>query len=241
MLGSAVRQALEPCAGTQKEDPRASDYLDVLERPPERWLMRHYDYIVNCIGILKPAVEEHDASSMTRAIRVNALFPHALAEVARESRIIHLSTDGVFSGNLTRPYLETDPADCVDAYGKTKALGECPATNVVNIRCSIIGRDARFGKGLVEWVLRAREGEELSGYEDHVWNGVTTRQFGELCRRMIETDAFDGIRQESSVHHFCPNPAITKYELLCEIAKSAERKVTIRRTRSGAPVTRVLG
>jgi dTDP-4-dehydrorhamnose reductase len=237
MLGSAVRQALGACAGTQNEDPGAPGYLDVLKP----WALQHYPYIVNCIGILKPAVNEQDPASLDRAIHVNALFPHQLAQAAPDSRIIHLSTDGVFSGSLRRPYLETDLTDCPDAYGKTKALGECPAPNVLNIRCSIIGRNPNFGKGLIEWVLRARDGEELTGYEDHLWNGVTTRQFGELCRRIIESGAFDRIRQESGVHHFCPNPAITKYDLLCEIRQAAGRKITIRRTQSGTPVTRILG
>jgi dTDP-4-dehydrorhamnose reductase len=241
MLGSAVRRQLAPCDGTQKEDPHAPGYLDILAMPRAHWLTKRYDYIINCIGILKPAVKEQDPESLTRAIRVNALFPHALAEMARDSRIIHLSTDGVFSGARDRPYLETDPTDCSDAYGKTKALGECPAPNVLNIRCSIIGKDPLFGKGLIEWVLRARDGEELHGYEDHLWNGVTTRQFGELCRRIIETGAFDGLRKESGIHHFCPNSAITKYDLLCSIREAAQRDITITRTRSGAPSARILG
>jgi len=241
MLGSAVRHELASCDGTQKEDPQAPGYLDVLETPPEEWLTRSYDYIVNCIGILKPAVKEKDPVSLSRAIRVNALFPHQLAALAPDSRIIHLSTDGVFSGALDRPYVETDPTDCPDAYGKTKALGECPAPNVLNIRCSIIGRDPQFGKGLIEWILRSRDGEELSGFEDQLWNGVTTRQFGELCRRLIEAEAFDRIRKESGVHHFCPNSAITKYDLLCAIREAAGHNIVIRRSRSGAPSARILG
>jgi dTDP-4-dehydrorhamnose reductase len=250
MLGSAVRRVLESHAGwtvtgTQNEYPNAPDYLDVLEMAPERWLARHYDYIINCIGILKPAVDENDSASLTRAIRINSLFPHAIAEFARRSHIIHLSTDGVFAGTfagtMDRPYLESDIPDGSDAYARTKALGECPTFNVVNIRCSIIGRDAQFGKGLVEWVLRSREGEELTGYEDHLWNGVTTRQFGELCQSLIESDEFDRIRQVSGIHHFCPNPAITKYDLLCAIRDAAGRNVVIRRGNSGTPTTRILG
>jgi dTDP-4-dehydrorhamnose reductase len=237
MLGSAVRQVLGPCAGTQSEDPSAPDYLDVLKP----WTLPNFPYIINCIGILKSAVKEADSLSLERAIRVNALFPHELAHVAPKSRIIHLSTDGVFSGSLNRPYLETDPTDCPDAYGKTKALGECPAPNVINIRCSIIGRDPHFGKGLLEWVLRSRDGEELSGFEDHLWNGVTTLQFGQLCRGIIVSGAFDRIRLESAVHHFCPNADITKYDLLCAIRDAASRNITIRRTQSGAPITRTLG
>jgi dTDP-4-dehydrorhamnose reductase len=241
MLGSAVRRELAPCDGTQSEDPRAPGYLNVLETPPAAWLTRQYDYIVNCIGILKPAVQEHDAISLQRAIRINALFPHELAATAPQSRIIHISTDGVFSGALDRPYLESDPTDCPDAYGKTKALGECPASNVLNIRCSIIGRDPQFGKGLLEWVLRSRDGDELPGFEDQLWNGVTTRQFGELCHGIVQSGQFDGIRGESGVHHFCPNPALSKYDLLCIIRDAAKRNITIRRARSAAPGSRILG
>jgi dTDP-4-dehydrorhamnose reductase len=246
MLGSAVRRVLESHAGwnvtgTQNEYPDAPEYLDVIEMAPEYWPSQHYDYIINCIGILKPAVKENDSASLIRAIRINSLFPHAIAEFAGQSHIIHLSTDGVFAGTLDRPYLESDIPDGFDAYARTKVLGECPAFNVLNIRCSIVGRDPQFGKGLIEWVLRSPEGEQLTGYKDHLWNGVTTRQFGELCERLIESDGFERIRQVSGVHHFCPNPAITKYELLCAIRDAAGRNIVIRHGHSGTPATRILG
>jgi dTDP-4-dehydrorhamnose reductase len=219
--------------------------MDILEMPREHWAAilrrRAYDYIVNCIGILKPAVKEQDAKTLCRAIRVNALFPHELAAMASDSCILHVSTDGVFSGTLGRPYVETDPTDCPDAYGKTKALGECPAANVINIRCSLIGRDPAGGKGLIEWVLRSPDGAELTGFDDQHWNGVTTRQFAQLCRRIIESGSFDQVRHESGLHHFCPNPNTTKYELLCRIRETAGRNIVIRRGRSGAARARILG
>ncbi len=250
MLGSAVQHTLAGDAGwcvdgTQREDRPAPDYFDILAMPGERWasvLQRHaYDYIVNCIGVLKAAVDEQDAKSLSQAIRVNALFPHELAALAPHSRILHVSTDGVFSGSLRRPYVETDRTDCHDAYGKTKALGECPARNVVNIRCSLIGRDRLGGKGLLEWVLRSPEGAELTGFDDQLWNGVTTLQFSELCRRIIKSGAFDRLRRESGLHHFCPNPTITKYELLCRIREAAGRHINVRRGQSGAAGARILG
>lgn len=250
MLGSAVQHALAEFTGwcvdyTQRKEPSAPGYLDILEMPREQWTAilkrRRYHYVVNCIGILKPAVKERESESLSRAIRVNALFPQEVAQIASESRILHVSTDGVFSGSLGRPYLETDPTDCTDAYGKTKALGECPAKNVINIRCSVIGRDPRGGKGLIEWVQRSPEGAELTGFEDQHWNGVTTRQFAELCRRIIQLGRFDQIRSESGVHHFCPNPVTTKYQLLCSIREAAARKILVRPGRSGTPSARLLG
>lgn len=250
MLGSAVQHALAECTGwcvhyTQRKEPSAPGFLDILETPREQWRAilkrRPYDYVVNCIGILKPAVKEQDSESLSRAIRVNALFPQEVAEIATESRILHVSTDGVFSGSLGRLYVETDPTDCTDAYGKTKALGECPAKNVINIRCSVIGRDPGGGKGLIEWVQRSPDGSELIGFEDQHWNGVTTRQFAELCRRIIQLGRFDQIRSESGVHHFCPNSATTKYHLLCSIKEAAARKILVRPGRSGATSARILG
>jgi dTDP-4-dehydrorhamnose reductase len=250
MLGSAVRRILESrpgwsVDGTQNGNPEAADYLDLVEMPRERWTgmlqRKPYDYIVNCIGILKPAVRENDAASLARGIRVNALFPHELAALAPGSRILHLSTDGVFSGTVDRPLVETDPTDCPDSYGKTKALGECPAPNVLNFRCSIIGLDPLQGKGLIEWVLRSPRGAELTGFEDQRWNGVTTRQFGELCRRIVEGGWFDRIRKESGTHHFCPNPPTNKYELLGRIRTVAGRDdLFIRAGRSGVPGSRIL-
>jgi len=198
-----------------------------------------YDYIINCIGILKSSVNEDDTESIGRAIRVNALFPHEVAAIASQSRILHVSTDGVFSGNLQRPYVENDSTDCADAYGKTKALGESPASNVINIRASIIGRDPG-GKGLVELILRSTEGSDVTGFDDQQWNGVTTEQFAELCCRIIESGNFDRIRDESGLHHFCPNPPTTKYDLLCHIREKACRNITVRRGYSGARNARIL-
>src|ERR1051326_8334103 len=132
MLGSAVSRGLRlrgwSVDGTQNENPAAPGYFDVLGTPREQWpfLARRYSYVVNCIGILKGALDEHDGESVARAIRVNALFPHELAASLPNTRILHLSTDGVFSGAQDRPYVETDPTDCSDVYGKTKALGESP-------------------------------------------------------------------------------------------------------------------
>jgi dTDP-4-dehydrorhamnose reductase len=249
MVGSAVSHALAASSGskvegTQRRNPRAPDYFDLLGMAREQYIAvlgrRSYDYIVNCIGILRSAIQEQDADSISRATRVNALFPQELPAIASGSRIIHISTDGVFSGKLARPYVESDPTDPIDTYGRTKAQGESRAANVINIRCSLIGRDPA-GKGIIEWVLRSREGAELRGFEDQRWNGVTTKQFAELCRRIIASESFDQVRNESFVHHFCPNPVTTKYDLLQRVSGLSGRKVAVRRAQSGAPNTPILG
>src|SRR4030065_518975 len=72
-------------------------------------------------------------------------------------RMIHISTDCVFSGR-TGNYSEEDPTDAVDLYGKTKALGEVNYPHTVTLRTSIIGRELKARLGLIEWFL-SQQGE----------------------------------------------------------------------------------
>jgi dTDP-4-dehydrorhamnose reductase len=246
MLGRAVLRVARSrpgwlAEGSQNGDPAAPGYFELARGYGvwSAWLRaRPCDYVVNCIGMLKAAAD----ANVREAIRINALFPHELAEIAAEqgARVVHMSTDGVFSGASGRPYFEDDPADCPDPYGKTKALGECVAPHVVNVRCSIIGRNPAARKGLLEWVLGQPEGAGIPGFEDQAWNGVTTIQFARMCAALIASGDFDRVKAVSPVHHFCPNPAVSKYELLRMAAEASGKRITVRPALSGAPGSRVL-
>jgi dTDP-4-dehydrorhamnose reductase len=247
MLGRAVSRVLAAgrdieIATTQRTHPREADFLDAESPNAETGLDDLLDrvaprYIVNCAGVLKAEIESGDERAGIRALRVNALFPRLLAAAAsaRGIPVIHMSTDGVFSGARGRAYVESDATDALDAYGKTKALGEAAATTVVNVRCSILGRDPVHGRGLLEWLLHAPDGSIISGFADQNWNGVTTLQFAEWCGAVIRHRLFDEIRREGPVVHLCPNAATTKYELLnlwCEITG---KQVAVRAVPSGQP------
>ncbi|MFZ5862173.1 MAG: dTDP-4-dehydrorhamnose reductase family protein [Nitrospirota bacterium] len=187
-----------------------------------------YDYVINCIGVLAADIDEQDSESVVRALRINAEFPHALAKLAPAAgfRIIHISTDGVFSGRAEE-YGEDSPRDCPDVYGKTKALGEVLAPRCVTIRCSIVGPDPIRRRGLLEWFLSQPDGKQLTGFTDVIWNGVTTLQLAELCGAIITRGCFDALWDESRVHHFCPNSAVSKYELLRVFQAVFRKKVEI--------------
>ena len=244
MLGQTVFDFLSrqgwSVTGTQFVDRAGPWYLDA-SAGMESWRQllaeARCNYAINCIGILKPAIGESDAASMEMAIRVNALFPYEVAEAAAEcgARVIHMSTDGVFAGGRAEPYCESDAADCTDHYGRSKALGECPAANVLNIRCSIIGRDAVERKGILEWFLRQPDGGVVDGFCDQRWNGVTTLQFARLCGAIIDNDIFEKARSVSRVHHFCPNPVTTKHDLLCAWQAVTGKRVTVRPVESLNP------
>lgn len=172
------------------------------------------DYCINCIGVTAQHINGQNSASLRQAVQVNSLFPHQLVVYAEEHevKIIHISTDGVFSGK-GGPYYEDSPHDCFDIYGKTKSLGEPHTQNALTIRCSIIGPSPKK-EGLFEWFLSQPDGSTIKGFTNHLWHGVTTRQFAELCREIVKKDVFESLRTVSSVFHFAPNEPIIKYELL---------------------------
>ena len=251
MVGRMVCRILSRAEGlvvssTSRREPSDPFFFDAEEGTEKlRQIMAchgPFEYMINCIGVLHGEIDEQDQRSVRRAVAVNERFPHDLAAVAGESgaRVIHLSTDGVFSGNAG-VCREDSPQDCEDVYGRTKSRGEVVAPCILNLRCSVVGPDPMEQKGLLEWFRSRPKGSEVPGYVDHRWNGVTTLQFSELCRDLILRDSFDAIRSEASVHHFCPNQAVSKYELLQLFNSVYKSGVTVKPVKSArGPVHRIL-
>ncbi len=154
------------------------------------------DWILNCIGIIK---QREEAKDPTQAIYVNALFPHLLSRACREAgaRLIHVSTDCVFSGRRG-PYRETDLSDAEDLYGRTKYLGEVPGLGSLTIRTSIIGRDLFRDLSLVDWFL-SQAARQVRGYARTLYTGLTTTALSrELWRVVTEQPSLEGLYHVSS-------------------------------------------
>jgi dTDP-4-dehydrorhamnose reductase len=187
------------------------------------------EWILNCIGVIKPFCKDNDAAGVRRAIAVNAVFPHKLAAEAkaRAARVVQIATDCVYSGAKGQ-YVETDPHDALDVYGKTKSLGEVFDGSLLNVRCSIIGPELKNHVSLLDWFLGNKDGAELKGFTHHRWNGVTTLQYAKLCERIMQTPGlYERLLGISHVHHFLPNTAVDKYELLSQMNEVFGRKMKI--------------
>jgi len=143
------------------------------------------DVVLNCIGIVK---QRPEGSKPISSITVNALFPHELAETCavHGARLMHISTDCVFSGDLPRPgsYREEDPPDARDLYGRTKLLGEVTEASALTLRTSIIGWELGRGYGLLEW-LASRAGERVTGFSQSFFSGLTTRALARVIEAVI--------------------------------------------------------
>lgn len=173
------------------------------------------DYVINCIGIIKPYMEKN----LAKNIYVNSIFPHKLSEYCEKNgiKMVHITTDCVFSGKEGK-YTENSHHDCLDNYGKSKSLGEAKSCMV--IRTSIIGEEIHSNSSLVEWV-KSMKGKEINGFTNHLWNGVTTKQYGKICKKIIE----EGLYENNLFHVHSDD--ISKMELVSIINKVYNLNISI--------------
>lgn len=207
------------------------DANEIAQLEEKQFMDLKINYIINCIGITKPFSKDDDPEGVKRAIRINADFPWKLSSYAKKHnvRVIQIGTDCVYSGKRGR-YIENDPHDPLDVYGKSKSLGEVFDGTMLIIRCSIIGPEFKKETSfLLEWFLNQPNGGTIGGFEHHIWNGVTTLQFAELCEKIISSNAYDQLVQNSFIHHYIPNNIVTKYQLMNIFNNVFERDLKINR------------
>ncbi|HRJ59267.1 MAG TPA: SDR family oxidoreductase [Anaerolineales bacterium] len=167
--------------------------------------------VINALGIVK---QRDDAKVAIPSIQINALFPHQLAAMceSRKSRLIHISTDCVFSG-LRGNYTEIDNPDPVDLYGRTKLLGELHHGNCLTLRTSIIGWQTNTFSSLLSWFALQR-GRRIKGYQKAIYSGFSTTVLSNLIGDIIETRP-----DLHGLYHVSSAP-ISKYELLVRLRDS---------------------
>jgi dTDP-4-dehydrorhamnose reductase len=162
-------------------------------------------FVINCVGVIKQLEAANDPLI---AISINSLLPHRLAGLCRatSARLIHISTDCVFSGNKGM-YNESDVSDATDLYGRTKFLGEVSGTNCLTLRTSIIGRELESQNGLIEWFLRPDQ-KEIRGFRRAIYTGLTIIELARVLELVM------GASEElTGVYHVSSDP-INKYDLL---------------------------
>jgi len=197
------------------------------------WIPPDTDYVINCIGVIKPFV---DQAGIVDTIYINSIFPHVLAEYCEQQgiRLIHITTDCVFSGyQVMGEYIELDEHDVTDIYGRTKSLGE-PKNKAMVLRTSIIGREIHKQASLVAWV-QSQAGKEVNGFTNHTWNGITTKTYAKCCQQIIDFDMYE----EGIYHIFSPSP-VTKCQLVTMISNALDLGVKVNPTEAPRAIHRTL-
>jgi dTDP-4-dehydrorhamnose reductase len=173
--------------------------------------------VINAVGIVK---QRPESKGIIPSLEINALLPHRLAVMCKAmgARLIHLSTDCIFSGKKGN-YGEYEPSDAEDIYGKTKYLGEVHESNCLTLRTSIIGRELSRHTSLLDWFL-AQTGT-VKGFTNAIYTGFTTLEMSRIIETMLcKFPNASGMYQVSS------NP-ISKYELLLLVREILGHKVAI--------------
>jgi len=160
------------------------------------------DYIVNAIGITIPFSLKNPGITFF----INSAFPHIMANIFGY-KFIHITTDCVYNGKDNYPYNEESTKTPLDIYGLSKSLGE--PKNCLTLRTSIFGRELLSFTGILEWFLR-QEGKTISGFTNHFWNGITTKEFGSVCDRII---SYPEMYPKTGLYHVFSN-IVSKHEML---------------------------
>lgn len=177
------------------------------------------DVVINCVGLIKQLA---DAENPLTALPINAMLPHRLASLCAlaGARLIHVSTDCVFSGRKGR-YVESDLSDAEDLYGKSKYIGEVhDRPHVITLRTSIIGHELASAHALVDWFL-SQEGE-VGGYSRAIFSGLPTVELARVMKDFVVPRP--GL---SGLYHVAAAP-IAKLDLLRLVAAQYGKEIAIR-------------
>ncbi len=175
-------------------------------------------YIVNCIGILIDGSNADPENS----IFLNSYMPHRLTRLADKinAKLIHISTDCVFSGDKKEPYIETDEKDGRGVYAKTKGLGEVISDKHLTLRTSVVGPELKNdGEELFHWFMG--QSGEISGYTKAIWSGVTTIELAKAVKWSID-------HHITGLYHVTNNSSISKYDLLQLFQKYTKKDINIK-------------
>ncbi|MFA1688475.1 NAD(P)-dependent oxidoreductase [Candidatus Rickettsia barbariae] len=173
--------------------------------------------VINCIGLVKQLA---DANDPLKALPINSLLPHRLANLCKlaNSRLIHISTDCVFSGKKGN-YKESDFSDCYDLYGRSKFLGEVDYPHAITLRTSIIGHELAGNRSLINWFLSA-EGS-VKGFEKAIYSGFPTVELARIIRDFVLPN-----KELHGLYHVASKP-INKLELLKLVAEIYNKDIDI--------------
>ena len=202
------------------EQVRIQVGIDVLNQDEVLALFNQHrpDVIINCTGLIKQLATANDPLAV---LPINSLLPHRLQKIASliGARLVHISTDCVYAGTRGM-YIESDPSDAEDLYGKSKYIGEVTdATNAITLRTSIIGHELSSSKSLIDWFLS--QTGPVKGYQRAIFSGLPTVELGRIIGNLVLPNA-----ELSGLYHVSAE-AIDKYSLLSKVARIYGKAITI--------------
>ena len=174
-----------------------------------------FDIVVNCAA--HTAVDKAE-SEPELANQINHLAVQQLAHIVKQHRakLIHISTDYVFSGKGYRPYSETDEVSPDGVYGTTKFQGEQAIkqtlkNNAVIIRTSWVYSE--YGNNFVKTMLKlGEERDSLNVIFDQVGTPTYAKDLAKAIMSIIQSKAFNQADFKTNVVHFSNEGVCSWYD-----------------------------
>lgn len=174
------------------------------------------------------AVDQAEADTET-AFKINAELPSRLAEWANknDARLIHYSTDYVFDGTQTRPYLEEDQPNPQGVYGQSKLAGEqalvASGCKYVTLRTSWVY--SSHGKNFVLSMLElARKGLSLKIVNDQIGCPTSAKNLALASDAVIAAWKSKGNDHDSGIYHYCDDSKLSWYDFASVIFSFAVKQ-----------------
>jgi dTDP-4-dehydrorhamnose reductase len=173
------------------------------------------DVVVNCVAVGRPAPPDP-----MRSFMVHSVLPRRLSHLCRltQSRLIQISSDGVFSG-ARGFYTEDDLPDANDVYGISKLLGEVSDSHAITLRTSIIGHELRSSTGLLEWFLSQQD--QCRCYARAIFSGVPSAVLADILKEVVIPR-----KQLHGIYHVASSP-ISKFDLLQLVAQRYRKAIRL--------------
>ncbi len=178
------------------------------------------DFIINCAAYTAVDKAEDDSEICAK---INTLAVENLANAAKiaNAKVIHVSTDYVYGGDATMPYIESDTTNPKSVYGKTKLEGEIALTNIlpeqsITIRTSWLY--SSFGRNFVKTMISlGKERESLNVVCDQRGTPTFARDLANAIMSIVNSNKF-----ESGIYNYSNEGECSWHEFACEIFKIAD-------------------
>jgi len=215
MLGSEVLKQARERGHDVYAPNRVELPIEVPLFPLNVWLRKSGwitdpDVIINCSGLI-PCRGPFAVRTMLLA---NGAGPHHLASLG--IRLIHMSTDCVFSGSIGSNYCYSveDNPNPIDLYGRSKLVGEPAGENVLVVRGSFIG----FRHGFLKWLLESQK--KVQAYMIARWNGAAAWHMATALLDLAEGN-------RTGIVHVAAEEAVTKAWMIEYLAEALNLPVDI--------------
>jgi dTDP-4-dehydrorhamnose reductase len=179
------------------------------------WLeSNNFDFVIHCAAMVNvDACEKNPSLAEKLHYKTTKVIAEYLDQTS--SSLIYISTDSVFDGNKNNPYTEKDKPKPLNAYARTKLLGENPVLNMKNglvLRTSIIGWSRCESLSFAEWIIKSLvKKEKINLFDDVIFSPLNVSDLSCIILQAIE-------KRITGLYNATSNTSISKYEFGLMIA-----------------------